>query len=249
MQNFIWNIIDRLRSFIYGDTRNRTIGESVVDNTISVIEERAPEIVPGSFDTVALTPAGILFKGIRYDSPALREMLLYRGSGDRARVMIKDPSDASSIYVWNGTARPQPQWVTVAAAGVAAGQRLSFAHHAAVREFAKAQNLDFSTEEQRLEAHCLLRQHWEMLAGQKPSRESRQATRGHASPAGQSANAAGNEPPGTTEFAPDPVGTDNKPPKGRRPSKAAVAKGQRAKARKKGEDATTKPRLPDTESK
>jgi hypothetical protein len=176
--------------------------------------------------------------------------LFYSRSGDRAKVTINwDPSDASSIYVWNSTARPQPQWVTVAAAGAAAGQHLSFARHTAVREFAKAQNLDFSTEEERLEAHCRLQQHWEMLAGQKPLRESRQATRGHASPLGQSANAAGNEPPGTTEFAPEPFNASNKPPKGRRPSKASLAKSERTKARKKAQTTSTPASLPDTERK
>jgi hypothetical protein len=151
-----------------------TIGEPVVGDTIPVLDERAPGIVPGRFDTVALTPAGILFKGNRYESPALGEMLFDSRSGNRTTATIKwDPWDVSSIDVWNSTARPQPQWVTVAAAGAAAGPRLSFAHHAAVREFAKAQNLNFSTDEQRSEAHHQLRRHWEMLAGQKPLREIR----------------------------------------------------------------------------
>jgi hypothetical protein len=178
-------------------------------------------------------------------------MLFYSRSGDRAKVTIKwDPSDASSIYVWNSTARPQPQWVTVAAAGAAAGQRLSFARHAAVREFAKAHDLNFSTDEQRSEAYHQMRRHWEMLAGQTPLRESRQATRGHASPLGQSTNAAGNEPPGTTEFAPEPSNAGNRPPKGLRPSKASLAKAMRTRARKKADTtAAPAPRFPNTESK
>jgi Mu transposase, C-terminal len=173
MRDFIGNIIDRLRGFIYGKNSrdDRRAGRRRHDPGP---RERAPGIVPGRFDTVALTPAGILFKGNRYESPALGEMLFDSRSGNRTTATIKwDPWDVSSIYVWNSTARPQPQWVTVAAAGAAAGPRLSFAHHAAVREFAKAQNLNFSTDEQRSEAHHQLRRHWEMLAGQKPLREIR----------------------------------------------------------------------------
>jgi hypothetical protein len=62
----------------------------------------------------------------------------------------------------------------VARPGGGAAQRLSFAHHADVRNFAKTHDLAFLAEEQRSEAFERLRRHWEKLA-RPPIREGRQS--------------------------------------------------------------------------
>lgn len=182
----------------------------------------------------------------------------------RARVIVKwNPDDASSISVWNLGGEPNPYWVTLPNADPEFLNGLSFWHHDRIREFATAKDLEFSTEEQRHDARNRLRRHWETLAGQMPMRQSRQARRGLAFELGQFDDTTVNELPEITldditdaeveastaglnkvepEGVPDQVAAelldrDNKPHKGRTPSKPTIAKGQRTKARKKAEKA------------
>jgi Mu transposase, C-terminal len=232
MRTFIRNTIDRLRGYIRGarDTTKPTV-ESVhpiPDETD--LDIQLPRL---------LTPSGIRFKSIRYHSAELAEMVWRMKSGDRVKVMIKDPTDLASILVWDGTARPTPRWITVPIAGEAAGQRLSFAH-AAARDFARSQHLAFSTEAGRLEALERLRQHWEKLAVQPHVHEIRQARR--------HVGAWDAVPDDDVRFTlKDPL-TDieavanRKSPPRRRSGKPAIAKAKLTKHRKKTEIKTRKPR-------
>jgi hypothetical protein len=157
---------------------------------------------------------------------------------------------------------PRPYWVTMPNADPEFLKGLSFWHHDQIREFAKAKDLEFSTEEQRWDAFNRLRNHWETLAGQMPMRETRQARRGLAWEFGQFDDTTVNEPIAITlddikdaeveastaglnkvepEGVPDQVAAelldrDNEPNKGRTPSKVTIARGQRTKTRKKAEN-------------
>jgi hypothetical protein len=138
--------------------------------------------------------------------------------------------------------------------------RFAAARHSSpdrVREFATAQDLEFNTEQQRGEAYDHLRRHWEKLAGQTPMRETRQALHGLDLSFGQLDDTTVNdiseitqddivdaevEAPAASvnQVAPDGVpnevaAADDKPPKGRPPSAASIAKGKRTKARKNTE--------------
>lgn len=158
------NIIDRLHGLISGNSRE-TIVKSIVGDT--VLDQRVPGIVPERFNTVALTPADTFLKGIRSERFPLGEMLVYGRSGVRTAVTIKLNLWDPAVFVWISTVRPRRQWIAVASA--AERRCLSFAHQAAVREFMKAQNLHFSTDERRWEAYHQLRRKWQMLAGQNSS--------------------------------------------------------------------------------
>lgn len=180
----------------------------------------------------------------------------------RARVIVKwNPADTGSISVWNRGGEPKPYWVTMPNADPEFLKGLTFWHHDRIREFAEAKGLEFSTEEQRWDAFNRLRRHWETLAGQMPMRKSRQARRGLAFELGQFDDTTANEPIDITlddirdveaeastaglnkaepEGVPDQLAAelldrDNTPNKGRTPSKAAVAEGQKTKNRKKAE--------------
>lgn len=172
MRNFIRNIIDRLLGLIHDDTRE-PIGESVAGDAIPVPDERSPGTVTERFDRAALTPEGIRLHGFRYQNAALTGMLSRMSPGDTVKVKIPDPDDASSIQVWNGTARPRPEWITVAAIGAEYRQGRSFWQHERVREFAKTYDLAFSTDEEWSEAREHLRKHWERLTEFPPLRERR----------------------------------------------------------------------------
>jgi putative transposase len=181
----------------------------------------------------------------------------------RARVIVKwNPADTGSISVWNRGGEPKPYWVTMPNADPEFLKGLTFWHHDRIREFAEAKGLEFSTEEQRWDAFNRLRRHWETLAGQMPMRKSRQARRGLAFELGQFDDTTANEPIDITlddirdveaeastaglnkaepEGVPDQLAAelldrDNEPNKGRTPSKATTAKGQRTKKRKKAEN-------------
>src|ERR1700686_2787034 len=148
MRNFIRNFIDRLRAFIRADGHDTT-EPTVHDSTHPIPDEVDFDAERSRSSIVVLTPSGIRFKGLRYNSPAVAEMLLRMKSGDRVKVMIKYPSDASSIFVWDSSARPTPRWITVGIAD--APTKLSFAQHARLRDFARKQELAFSTEAERSE--------------------------------------------------------------------------------------------------
>ncbi|UFW48190.1 MULTISPECIES: DDE-type integrase/transposase/recombinase [Bradyrhizobium] len=180
----------------------------------------------------------------------------------RARVVVKfNPADASSISVWNRGGEPRPYWVRMPNVNAEALKGLTFWHLDRIREFAKERDLEFSPEDDRWDAANRLRNHWETLAGQMPMRQSRQARRGLAFELGQFDDTTVNEPIDITiddikdveaeastaglnkvepEGVPDQIAAelldrDNKPNKGRTPSKVAVAKGQRTVTRKKAE--------------
>jgi putative transposase len=233
--------------------------------------------VLGRVDTATISGNGIKFKNMRWHDETVTTALLNdlvryekKRSQDprtfgqsRARVIVKwKPSDASSISVWNRGGEPRPYWVTMPNADPEFLKGLSFWHHDQIREFAKAKDLEFSTEEQRWDAFNRLRNHWETLAGRMPMRETRQARRGLAWEFGQFDDTTVNEPIAITlddikdaeveastaglnkvepEGVPDQVAAelldrDNEPNKGRTPSKVTIAKGQRTKTRKKAEN-------------
>jgi putative transposase len=226
----------------------------------------------GRVDTATISNAGIKFKNMRWHDESvtttlLNDLVRYEAKRSqnpntygqsRARVIIKwNPADASSISVWNRGGEPRPYWITMPNAAPDFQQGLSFWHHERIREFAKAKDLEFSTEDQRWEAHNRLRNHWERLAGQMPMRESRQARRGLGWMQGQFDDDTVNELPNITlddirdveveastaglnkveaeavsdDLAAELLDRDNKPTKGRTPSKPSIAKGKRTKAR------------------
>lgn len=234
--------------------------------------------VLGPVHTATISGNGIRFRNMRWHDEATTSMLLddlvrfeKKRSQDprtfgqsRARVVVKyNPADASSISVWNHGGDSKGYWVTMPNADTEFQKGLSFWHHERIREFAKAKDLDFSTEEQRWEAQSRLRKHWETFAGQMPMRQSRHAARGLAWLDGQFDDATTNELPTLTlddiedataesstaglkpvappeialpdQLAAELLDRDNTPNKGRTPTKAAVAKGQRTKERKKAE--------------
>jgi hypothetical protein len=212
MRNFIRNIIDRLRGFIRADAHDTT-EPTVNDSTHPIPDEADFDVDHSRSSIVVLTPSGIRFKGLRYNSPAVAEMLLRMKSGDRVKVRIKDPSDASSIFVWDSSARPTPRWITVGIAD--APTKLSFAQHARLRDFARKQELAFSMEAERSEALERLKQHWKKLAEQPPIGESRQQLR-----------AVDLSNPTEDEAA---IADILKRPRGRRPSKPAIYKAKRTR--------------------
>lgn len=180
----------------------------------------------------------------------------------RARVVVKyNPADASSISVWNGGGEPKGYWVTMPNVNAEALKGLTFWHLDRIREFSKEKDLEFSPEDDHWEAYSRLRKNWETLAGQMPMRQTRQARRGLAFELGQFDDTTVNEPIELTlddikdaevesstaglnkveaDGIPDEVAfelldRDGRPNKGRTPSKASVAKGQRTKKRRKAE--------------
>lgn len=234
--------------------------------------------VLGPVHRATISGNGIKFKNMRWHDATVTSLLLNdlvryekKRSQDprtfgqsRARVVVKfNPADASSISVWNRGGKPKAYWITMPNAKPEYLTGLSFWHHDRIREFAKAKDLEFSTEEQRWDAFNRLRNHWETLAGQMQMRQSRQARRGLGFELGQFDDTTVNEPIDITledikdvevesstaglnrvepEGVPDQLAAelldlDNKPNKGRTPSKPTIAKGQRTKARKKAEKA------------
>ncbi|MDH2386398.1 transposase family protein [Bradyrhizobium sp. CER78] len=234
--------------------------------------------VLGPVHTATISGNGIKFRNMRWHDETVTSLLLNdlvrfekKRSQDprtfgqsRARIIVKwNPGDASAISVWNRGGEPNPYWVTMPNADPEFLQGLSFWHHDRIREFAKAKDLEFSTEEQRWDAYNRLRNHWETLAGQMPMHETRQARRGLGLMLGQFDDTTVNELPEITlddirdaeveastaglnkvepEGIPDQVAAelldrDNEPNKGRTPGKATIAKGQSTKRRKKAEKA------------
>jgi putative transposase len=194
---------------------------------------------------------------VRYEKKRSQDPRTFGQS--RAQVIVKWTPDASAIKVWNRGGEPNPYWVTMPNVKAEALKGLTFWHLDRIREFAKEKDLEFSPEDDQWEAFDRLRKHYKKLAGQMPMRETRQARRGLGWELGQFDDTTVNEPIGITlddikdveaeastaglnkvepEGVPDQVAAelldrDNEPNKGRTPSKAQVAKGQRTKARKK----------------
>ncbi|WP_035730800.1 MULTISPECIES: Mu transposase C-terminal domain-containing protein [Bradyrhizobium] len=223
MRNLIRNIIERLRGFIRNDAHDTT-EPKVNDSTHPISDEAELDVDRGYTSTAVLTPSGILFKGIRYNSAALADMLPRMPSRSRVEVRIKDPSDASSIFVWDGTAHPAPRWITVPAVDVP--EKMSFAEHARLRDYAKSRDLAFGSETERAEALQRLRRQWQELAEPPPMRERR------------TASACGDPTKDDIGIAPTEsisFSAAEKLPKDRKPGKPALAKAKRTKARKMAE--------------
>ncbi|QAU48848.1 integrase catalytic domain-containing protein [Bradyrhizobium guangzhouense] len=197
---------------------------------------------------------------VRFEKKRSQDLRTFGQS--RARVVVKfNPADASSISVWNRGGEPKGYWVTMPNVNAEALKGMSFWHLDRIREFSKEKDLEFSPEEDRWEAQNRLRKHWETLAGQMPMRQARQARRGLGWSLGQFDDTTTNELPDITldnitdavaeastaglnkvepEGVPDHVAAelldrDNTPNKGRTPSKSAIAKTKRTKARNKAE--------------
>ncbi|MHC2275350.1 hypothetical protein ACVME8_001961 [Bradyrhizobium diazoefficiens] len=120
MRNFITNVIERLRGLNGGGNRADAAATPLADAT-TVLEEHAPAIAPERFDSAVMASDGILFRGVRYQSAELAEVQSRMKPGATMKVMIKDPSDTSSILVWDGGARPAPRWISVPAAAPEGG--------------------------------------------------------------------------------------------------------------------------------
>jgi len=247
MRNFIRNIIKGLRGFIRNEAREPA-QEPVAGATIPALDEPVPATAAEASHFARLTPLGIRFKGIRYYSSALADMLPRAKTRVRVEVRIKDPSDASSIFVWDDTARPAPRWITVPAVDIPA---MSFAEHARLRDVARNKDLAFITEIERSKFRELLREHWEKLANQSPIREtptSRNVEPWDAPFEDELALTADD----VVDVEIDPLQTDSEQarPRGRKPSKPAIRKAKLAQHRKKAETIKTrKPRLPGKKSK
>jgi hypothetical protein len=128
----------------------------------------------------------------------------------------------ANVFVPSETITPvvHDGWVTLKGkalftVGIAdAPTKLSLAPHARLRDFARKQELAFSTEAERSEALERLKQHWKKLAEQPPIGESRQQLR-----AVDLSN--------PTEDEAD-IADILKRPRGRRPSKPAIYKAIRS---------------------
>lgn len=120
MRNFITKFIERLRGFHGGGNRAAATATSLADATM-VLEEHASAIAPERFDSAVLASDGIHFHGIRYQSADLAEMQSRMSPGATVKVMIKDPSDRSRIYVRDDGARQFPVWISVTAAAPEGG--------------------------------------------------------------------------------------------------------------------------------
>jgi putative transposase len=233
--------------------------------------------VLGPVRAATISGNGIKFRNMRWHDETVTSLLLNdlvrfekKRSQDprtfgqsRARVIVKENPDASSISVWNRGGETHPYWVTMPNVNAESLKGLTFWHLDRIREFAEERDLEFSPEEDRWDAFNRLRNHWEKLAGQMPMHQTRQARRGLGWMLGQFDDTTVNEPIDITlddikdvevesstaglnrvepEGVPDQVAAelldrDNKPNKGRTPSKATTAKVQRTKARKKADKA------------
>lgn len=232
--------------------------------------------VLGRVETVSISGAGITFRNmkwhdetitttllndlVRYEAKRAQPKVPYGQS--RAHVVIKwNPADASAISVWNHGGDPHPYWVSMPNADPQILPGLSFWHHERLREFAKEQDLAFSTVEERLEAYNRLRNYCRKLAGDMPMRQSRRARRTLAWSQGQFDDTPINDIEDITiddivdveteastaglnkaeaEGVPDQLAAElldraNTPPKGRTPSKITTAKAQRTKKRNEAE--------------
>lgn len=124
----------------------------------------------GTVDTAMLTREGISFAGMRFHDPVITSKLLNelahltpirkrRKGSATATVKIKyNPADISRISVWNPCAKPRKRYELLPnldARYVMGG--LGMWHHQRIREWAEAEQLPFSTDEERWTARNRLR--------------------------------------------------------------------------------------------
>lgn len=175
------------------------------------------------------------------------------------KVVIKhNPADAGGIVVWN---RASKKYVRLPNKDPRFFEGISFWHVERIQEHCKRLDLDFSNEADRWKGRDDLRKRYEKLAGKLPMRETRDARRSLASSLGQFDDVVSNEAMDITVDAihdaeaepsvnglnaPEPVpdelavlllDDENRPPKGRSPTKATLAKIRRTKAANRQEEA------------
>ncbi|NEU14152.1 transposase [Methylobacterium sp. BTF04] len=124
----------------------------------------------GTTDTALLTREGIRFKGMRFHDPVVTSKLLNdlahrtakrgrRKGSATALVKIKyNPADISQISVWNDEAKPTKGYEILPnldARYTRGG--LGTWHHERVKEWANAEGLPFSTDDERWDARNRLR--------------------------------------------------------------------------------------------
>jgi len=147
----------------------------------------------GRIDDAVLTRKGIRFENMTFHDETLTSALLFdlvryekkRSQSDdtsasgRVKVKIKyNPADASTIQVWNRGGDAKPHYVSLPNLDEKFFNNLSFWHWKKICEFAKSEDLDFSSEEDRWSARNRLRLLWEELSGAKLLRERKDARRG-----------------------------------------------------------------------
>ncbi len=147
----------------------------------------------GRIDDATLTRKGIKFQNMTFHdekltSGLLSDLVAYEkkrsqsndtDASARVKVKIKyNPADASTIQVWNRGGDPKPHYVSLPNRDEKFFNNLSFWHWAKICEFAKSEDLDFNSEENRWTARNRLRQLWEELAGAKLLRMRKDARRG-----------------------------------------------------------------------
>ncbi|WP_110351589.1 Mu transposase C-terminal domain-containing protein [Methylobacterium sp. B4] len=131
----------------------------------------------GTVGTAMLTRSGITFEGMRFHDPVITSKLLEdlahltpmrkrRKGSATATVKIKyNPADASQISVWNPEAKPRKKYEILPNLDVRyVNGGLGFWHHRQLKEWAKAENLPFSTDEERWSARNRLRASIEQYA-------------------------------------------------------------------------------------
>ncbi len=127
----------------------------------------------GTVDEATLDRQGIRFKEMRFHDPDTTTRLLAelaptmpvrdrrgRTGSATARVKIKyNPADLTQIQVWNPRAQPKARYVSLPNWDTAYASQpgLGFWHHEQVQKWAKAQNMAFKTDEQRVLARDGLR--------------------------------------------------------------------------------------------
>lgn len=227
MYELILNIIARVRRFVQGGSRGAM--EPAFGVTTNPVRNKLNlEIDIGGFDTAKLIRAGIRFKGIRFLGHIVaplpeRSRPVQSDPSSHAKVSIRwNPSDTSSIYVWNHAGCPNPYRVNVPIAHELAGQHLSFTHHASAGYFAKTRDLAF-TEEELSETIGRLRQHREKVVDHPPVRGCRQSS-SDADPRGGPLDNTISDNMVGTEIMAVPSDASRNSLRGRRPSRAATAK-------------------------
>lgn len=131
----------------------------------------------GTVDTAMLTREGITFEGMRFHDPVVTSKLLKdlghltpmrkrRKGSATATVKIKyNPADIRQISVWNPEAKPRKTYEILPNLDVRyLHGGLGIWHHRQVKEWAKAENMPFSTDEERWAARNRLRASIEQVA-------------------------------------------------------------------------------------
>lgn len=146
--------------------------------------------VLGRVDSCTLSKAGVRFKNMRFHerenvSMLLNDLLRYEAkrsqspvsyASGRIKVKIKyNPADASRIHVWHpGEAR----YVTLFNRDAQYSQGLSFWAADQIFKFARAKDMEFVSDEQRLHARIQLQKTWAKVIPEKPLKTSKEARRG-----------------------------------------------------------------------